>query len=48
MSLSSEMPNGIERYIDPDGRLTLEGLKLFQRMISDLEAMDARIAVLEP
>jgi hypothetical protein len=37
----------IEQYIDADGRLTLEGMKLFERMINMLKDHEARITALE-
>lgn len=41
-------PNLIEKYIDADGRLTIEGVKLFQRIIEMLRDHETRIEALEP
>ena len=46
--MNVEQPNGIEQYVDKDGRLTLEGIKLLQRIVDALEELDARVTVLEP
>jgi len=48
MTVTVEQPNNIERYIDANGRLTLEGIKLFQRIVAAINDHEARIVVLEP
>lgn len=35
-------------YVTPDGRLTVEGLKLFRQLLAVLRDHDARIEDLEP
>ena len=41
-------PTLIEQYVDADGRLTIEGLKLLERIIAMLRDHEARIDTLEP
>lgn len=48
MSITAKQPNGIEQYVDANGRLTLEGIKLLQRVVNDLNSLDARVTALEP
>ncbi|MDE0590420.1 hypothetical protein OU789_10825 [Halocynthiibacter sp. C4] len=38
----------IQKYFEPDGRLTAEGLMLFQLMLEVLRDFEARITALEP
>lgn len=37
----------IERFIGPDGRLTLEGLAWIRALVAYINALEARIAALE-
>ncbi len=46
--MSVERPNQAVVYVDANGRLTLEGIKLFLRLIDKLDSLEARIAALEP
>ena len=46
--MNVEMPNKMTRYVDANGRLTLEGMKLFQRLIDGMQEVDERLKVLEP
>jgi len=48
MSLKPLEPTLIEQYIDKDGRLTIEGVKLLDRIIAILRDHEARIETLEP
>ena len=48
MTIQTKEPSAIERYIDSEGRLTIEGLKLFQQMLAKLDDHEARIEALEP
>lgn len=41
-------PTLIEQYVDKDGRLTIEGVKLLERIIAMLRDHEARIETLEP
>ena len=41
-------PALVERYVNADGTMTLEGMKLFQRMIDMLKDHETRITTLEP
>lgn len=40
-------PTLSEQYIDADGRLTIEGMKFFERMLNMLIDHETRIAALE-
>lgn len=46
--MNVEMPNSIQQYVDANGRLTLEGVKLLQRIVEALRDHEARLVVLEP
>ncbi|WP_156025874.1 hypothetical protein [Sulfitobacter sp. 20_GPM-1509m] len=48
MTVEVKLPNAIEQYVGPDGRLTLEGVKLIQRLVRAIEDHEARITALEP
>lgn len=41
-------PTLAERYIDENGRLTIEGVKLLERIVAMLRDHEARIEALEP
>ncbi len=41
-------PNLVEKYIEADGKLTLDGVKLLDRIIAMLKDHEARITALEP
>ena len=40
--------NSLLAYIDAEGRLTIEGLKLFEQLLAVLRDHEGRISVLEP
>lgn len=40
--------NLLLQYMTPDGRLTVEGQKVFQQIIATLKDHEARITTLEP
>jgi hypothetical protein len=46
--MNVEFPNAIERYVDSDGRLTLEGIKILQRLVLAVQSLDERVRALEP
>lgn len=41
-------PNPQEKYVEADGRLTLDGLKLIELMQARIEELEKRIEALEP
>lgn len=43
MSVQVDLPSSLVRYVDENGRLTIEGVKLFQRMVKALEDHEARL-----
>lgn len=45
--MSAEKPSSIIKYITPDGRLTIEGMKYFTKLIEEVRALEARVAALE-
>lgn len=47
MTLQSVSPDQITQVIQPDGRLTIDGVLLLQRIIEDLRAIDARLTAAE-
>lgn len=48
MTVQVDLPNGLERYVTAEGRLTIEGLKLLTKIVRSLEDHEARLQVLEP
>ena len=40
--------NQLQQYFTPDGRLTVEGLRLFRQFILTMKDHEARIVALEP
>ncbi|MGB1215533.1 MAG: hypothetical protein ACPG4X_19340 [Pikeienuella sp.] len=40
-------PNDVETYVAQNGRLTLEGIKLIQRIVETVNELDERITALE-
>lgn len=47
MTLQSVSPDQITQVVQPDGRLTIDGVLLLQRIIEDLRAIDARLTAAE-
>ena len=45
MAVKVEKPNTVERYVGPDGRLTIEGVKLLQRIVAAIDDHEARLVV---
>ena len=43
MTVSVDLPSSLVRYVDADGRLTIEGVKLLQRMVKALEDHETRL-----
>ncbi len=48
MSIQAKEPTNIEKYVDKDGRLTIDGLLYFQLVIRTLQDHEDRLVVLEP
>lgn len=48
MAVIVKEPTNVEQYIDEQGRLTVDGMRLFQQMIRQLKDHEARIVILEP
>jgi hypothetical protein len=48
MTVPVDLPNGLERYVDANGRLTIEGQKLFRKLVLAVQDMETRLKVLEP
>lgn len=48
MTVEVQLPIQGVRYVDADGRLTLDGVLLLQRIVDALEEMEARLQALEP
>lgn len=48
MTVPVNDPNPLEKYVDANGRLTLEGLKLLQAAIRAIRDHEDRIVALEP
>lgn len=48
MSVELLEPSPIEQYVDEEGRLTIEGVKLLQRLVEALRDHESRIETLEP
>lgn len=47
MTVFVELPSEGVQYVLPDGRLTIEGLKLFQRLVDAIEDLDTRLTTAE-
>lgn len=47
MTVYVELPQGAEKYVEADGRLTLEGLKLIQRLVEAIKGLDSRVTAAE-
>jgi len=43
--ITLETPSQITQLIDANGRLTIEGAKLFQQMVAKIAELEARIVV---
>ncbi|MGB1390989.1 MAG: hypothetical protein ACPG61_19105 [Paracoccaceae bacterium] len=43
MTVTVELPSGLAPFVGPDGRLTIEGIKMLQRMVKALEDHEARL-----
>ena len=48
MAVEVKEPASLEVYVDADGKLTREGLKLLQQMVRAIKDHETRIVVLEP
>jgi hypothetical protein len=48
MPVKPPKPSSVERYVDKEGRLTLDGQRLFDQLLRVLADHEARIKVLEP
>lgn len=46
--MSAERPSSLTRYITPDGRLTVEGLKFFEKMVAEIRRLEALIDAHHP
>ncbi len=48
MAVEVKEPASLEIYVDNQGKLTREGLKLIQQMVRAIQDHETRIVVLEP
>lgn len=48
MAVQVPIPNSLEKYVTPDGRLTQAGLILLQQIVEALADHETRITTLEP
>lgn len=48
MAVEVKEPASVETYVDNQGRLTREGLKMIQQMVRAIKDHEDRIVVLEP
>ena len=48
MTVQVDLPNDIERYVDPNGRLTIEGMKIIRKLALAVQDHEERIKALEP
>lgn len=46
--MSIPTPNAFQKYIDSDGRLTIEGIILLSQLVEKVIELEARIEALEP
>ena len=46
--MNVDKPNRLERYVDQSGRLTLEGIKLLEKIVNGMQSLDERVTALEP
>lgn len=48
MTVEVQDPIQLVRYVDQNGRLTLEGIILIQRLVDAIADLEARVTALEP
>lgn len=41
-------PQSFQRYVDSEGRLTFEGMRLIQQMVAKINELEERVEDLEP
>lgn len=46
--MSAENPNSITKYITPDGRLTVEGVKYFEKLVAEIRRLAAIVDAEHP
>lgn len=48
MTVQVQLPAQPVQYVDANGRLTVDGMLLIQRLVEAIEALDERVTALEP
>lgn len=48
MNVPVESPQQFTRYVDAEGRLTTEGVIMFQKLVEAIQDLQSRVEALEP